>query len=363
MAKRHPATLVGLDLGSAQTAVVIAQADNGSSPRIIGVGKSFTIGVEKGTVVNIEAAAGAIRQALAQTGKADGLKTLSAYAGCRGSAVTTRACKVALAAKGRSGLRARDRELTADGVPPGEKLMAVMPAASMLGFLQSGYFSEARAITTSSRHVESIVASARLAGLAVREVVYSPLAAAEALLSPAEKELGTLLIDIGATATTVAVMDQGRIRENAVLAVGGEHIVTDLAIGLHTSLAQAREIIGQYRVDWADKPGYMAVSRSDQEMTVNVAYDFICTIIAARVQEIADLIAGAVEQFAYPGQLPGGAVLYGGAALTDGLAALVAKRLRLAVRTGSCKNAGLELGPHYANAFGLVKYGFSLASS
>lgn len=362
MAKRHPATLVGLDLGSAKTAVVIAQANNGSAPQVVGVGESYTLGVENGVVTNVKAVADSIGQALIRTGRAAGIRKLSAYAGCQGLAVTTRKCMVAPAADGRARGRVCFQNMTVEGIPPGEKLLTIVPGASILSLLKSDYFSEARAITASNRHIENMVESARLAGLAVREVIYGPLAAAEALLSPAEKELGTLLIDLGATATTVAVMDQGRIRENTVLAVGGEHIVTDLAIVLHTSLAQAREIVKQYHRDWAYRPGYMEVSRSDQEKTVDVAYKFIHTIIGARVQEIADLITGAVEQFAYPGQLPGGAVLYGGAALMEDLSALVAKHLRLAVRTGSYKNAGLELGPHYANAFGLVKYGFSLAS-
>jgi len=360
LAKRNPATLVGLDLGSSKTAVVIAQADNGSLPRVVGVGESYTIGVQKGSVINIESAATSIRQALERTGKVAGVRALSAYVGYNGLPVTTRKCKVTLAAGSRAGGRVHFQDMVVTGIPPGEKLLAIVPTTSMLSFLKSELLSEARAITAGSRIIESIIESARLAGLAVRDVIYSPLAAAEALLSPAERELGTLLIDFGAMATTVSVIDRGLIRENAVLAVGGEHIIADLAIGLHTSLAQARKILKQYRSDWETRRGYIEITRSDEEQTVKVSDELVNSIIVARVKEIIDMIAGVVEEFMYPGQLPGGAVLYGGVAQMDGLSSLVENSLRLAVRIGIPKNAGLELGPRHANAFGLVKYGFSL---
>jgi len=360
LAKRHPATLVGLDLGSSKTAVVIAQADGGSLPRIVGVGESYALGVQEGSVVNVEAAVASIKQALERTGKMTGMKALSAYVGCNGLSVTTRNCNVALTAGDHTGKGVYFQDLTVTGIPPGEKLLAVIPNTSMLIFLKPERFTEARAITADSRNIENIIESARLAGLTVRDVIYGPLAAAEALLSPAERELGTLLIDFGATASTVSVIDRGLIRESAVLAVGGEHIITDLAIGLHTSLAQAREILKQYRSDWQTRRGYLEITRSDEKQTAKVSYEFIDSIIVARVKEIIDMVAGVVKKFMYPGQLPGGAVLYGGVAQMDGISSLVENSLRLGVRIGIQKNAGLELGPHYANAFGLVKYGFSL---
>ncbi|OPX83080.1 MAG: Cell division protein FtsA [Pelotomaculum sp. PtaB.Bin013] len=360
MAKRHPATLVGLDLGSSKTAVVIAQADNDFLLRVVGVGESYALGVQKGSIVDIKAAAISIKQALEKAGKVTGVRALPAYVGYNGLSITTRECKVALTAGKRFSGRVQLKDIAAHGIPEGEKLLAVLSTPSMLSFLESGLMSEARVITAGSRNFDNIIESARLAGLATHDIIYSPLAAAEALLSPTEKELGTLLIDIGATAATVSVIDRGLIRESAVLAIGGEHIITDLAICLHTSLAQAREILRQSTNNREAGQGYIEIIRLDEEKAVNIPADLVKSIITARVKEILEMVTGAVEKFTYPGQLPGGAVLYGGVANMDGLSSLVENSLRLPVRIGIPKESGMELGPHYANAFGLVKYGFVL---
>jgi len=360
LAKRHPATLVGLDLGSSKTAVVIAQADNDFLPRVVGVGESYTLGVRKGSIVDVKAAAVSIKQALEKAGKVTGVRALPAYVGYSGLSIATRTCKVVLTAGKRFSGKVHLKDIAANGIPDGEKPLAVLSTSGLLSFLESGLISEARVITAGSRDFDNIIESTRLAGLAVRDIIYSPLAAAEALLSPNEKELGTLLVDIGATAATVSIIDRGLMRENAVLAIGGEHIITDLAICLHTSLAQAREILKQYTDNSEAGQGYIEIIRLDEKKAVNIPADLVKLIITARVKEILEMVAGAVENFAYPGQLPGGAVLYGGVAKMEGLSSLVENSLRLPVRIGVPKDTGMELGPHYANAFGLVKYGFAL---
>ncbi|MCG9968071.1 rod shape-determining protein [Pelotomaculum terephthalicicum JT] len=359
MAKRHPATLVGLDLGSMNTAVVIAQAVNDFQPRIVGVGESYTLGVRRGSVVDSEAASGSIRQALEKAGKIAGGRALPAYIGYSGLSITTRNCRVALKAGKHAGGRVHLQDIAADGIPAGEKLLAVLSTPGLLSILESGLISEVRTITACGRDFDSVIESARLAGLAVRDIIYSPLAAAEALLSPAEKELGTLLVDFGAAATTVSVIDRGLIRENAVLAVGGEHIIADLAIGLHISLTQAREILKQYQVNREAGQGCIDIIRVDGEKAVNVPADLVHSIITARVKEVLEMIAGAVVKFNYAGQLPGGVVLYGGVAEMGGLTSLVENSLRFPVRIGVPKDTGMDLGPRYANAFGLVKCGFA----
>jgi len=354
LAKRRPATLVGLDLGTSTTTVVIAEVSNGS-PRVIGIGESLTAGLQKGFITDIKSAAASIRRALDRSEEMAGVKVSSAYVGFNSACISIRNCRVAFNGN-HKGSGKQFSGAAVSGVPEGEKLLVVIPSRDILKILKPGEEVEARAVFSKARAIEDIIESARLAGLTVLDVIYSPLAAAEALLSPIEKEFGTLLVDIGSAATTVSIFDRDLIRETAVLAIGGEHLAGDLAVGLRISLAQAGEVLKRYK---PSEEGYIEIK--DEEGSRRVPNVFIRSIIEARVKEILELIAKMVENFDYPGQLPGGAVLYGGVSQLEGLASLAEKSLGLAVRIGIPQNAGQELRPHYANAFGLVKYGCARA--
>jgi len=356
LARRRPATLVGLDLGTSKTAVVIAQVNNGP-PRVIGIGESLTAGLQKGSITDIKSAAASIRQALDKSEEMAGVRATSAYVGFNAACISIRDCRVTFE-RNHNGSGGWPGSAAVSGVPEGEQLLTVIPPRNILKISKSGGVAETRAVFSKSHAIEGIIESARLAGLTVHEVIYSPLAAAEALLDPVEREFGALLVDIGAATTTVSIFDRELIRDTAVLAIGGEHLAGDLAVGLRISMNRAGEVLKQYK---AIGEGYFEIKDIDKEESRKVPNAFIRSIIDARVKEILDLIAEVVEDFDYPGQLPGGAVLSGGVARLDGLASLAGKRLGLAVRIGTPQNVGQGLGPHYANAFGLVKYGYARA--
>lgn len=347
MAKGRPTTLVGLELGNAKAAVLLARADSDFLPQIIGVGESYALGMQKGVVVDARETAASILQALEKAGKPSEVKKLPAYIACGGSSVLTRSCRVSLKnKKKRPGDKLSSHDMIATGVPATEKVLAIIPATGTFDFLAAGLELDAYAVTTSNSNYDNLIESARYAGLTVCDILYSPLVAAEAILSPAEKELGTLLIDFGATTTTVSVISRGVIRENAILAIGCEHVVTDLAIGLHASLAEARAVLQQYTM-------------SDRSLGTGGA-DLIDSIISARTKEIMEMIAVAVKRFVYSGQLPGGAVIYGEVANIGGISFLAEKYLQFTVRVGIPQDIKRKLGPHHVNIFGLVKYGFAL---
>ncbi|OPY57700.1 MAG: Cell division protein FtsA [Pelotomaculum sp. PtaU1.Bin035] len=364
MAKRHPAVLVGLDLGTSKAAVIIALVNKGSV-RVIGVGESLTSGMQRGSITDINSAAVSIRQALERAEKMANVKATAVYVSYNGTSISIKDCHIALAAgnhaganKGNSAVgRRRYGEIIATEIHADEKILVAIPPNNILNFLKPGLEPEARVITTVNRNIENIIESARLAGLVVQDIVYSPLAAAEALLSRAEREFGTLLVDMGYAATTVSIFERDLIRETAILAVGGEHLAGDLAIGLRTSMADAGEILKKYHNDGKDGEGYVEIAGADGKVARKVPNDIVSSIIEARMQEILEMVAGVVEEFNYPGELPGGAVLYGGVAQLDGLLPLSENILRLKVRVGSLKDVGRDLGPRYVNAFGLVKYG------
>ncbi|MDD4170547.1 MAG: cell division FtsA domain-containing protein [Desulfotomaculaceae bacterium] len=353
MSKRHPAILAGLDLGTAKTAAIMVRVKNGS-PQVVGVGVSPTVGMQKGSVNDLAAAAITIRQALEKAEKMAGEKATSAYIGYNRTGILIRDCQISRAA----GEQGRINTVkTAIGIPTSERLLALMPPRNIVSLSWPGTDLQARAITCDNQNIESIIESARLAGIVVQDIIYSPLAAAKALLSPFEREFGTLMIDIGATTVTVSIHDRGLIRETAVLSIGGEHLVSDLAIGLRISMARAGEVLKQYQgPDNAGKEN-IEIDGTDETISKKVSGSFISSIIEARIKEIFHMISEVVISFNYPSQLVGGAVLYGGVAQLDGLTGMAEKILQLETRIGAPQAANQVLGPNLANAFGLAVYG------
>ncbi|HBC91868.1 MAG TPA: hypothetical protein DCZ10_02930, partial [Pelotomaculum sp.] len=199
----------------------------------------------------------------------------------------------------------------------------------------------ARVVAAPTRNIKDISKAVHLAGLEVEDVLFGPVAAAEALLTTAEKEFGTILIDIGAGTTSVSIFDQGSLRETTVFPVGGEHLASDLAIGLHTSLHQAVEILSDCELSGS----------GDNKL------DLANSIIEARLAEIMHLTARVIKSFQYPGLLPGGAVFSGGTSLLGGFAPFAENILQIPVRVGDIQVDGQPLRLTLANALGLVKYG------
>lgn len=363
MAKGRPDAMVGLDIGTSKTAVIIAEVGSGS-PKLTGWATSPSIGLQRGMITDTGAVAKSIGQALEKAEKMAGVKAASAYISYSGADINVRDCREFASRRipGNEGYAPVVPELETAGILRGEKVIQIIPARVMPGESKCAPAAEAWAVTAGAGSIDSIVQSALLAGLAVEAVVFGPLAGAEALLSTAERELGTVLIDFGAGTTSVSIFDRGFIRKAAVLSVGGEHLEGDLAIGLRTSLANAQKILKNYltRAYEGEKKELklnagQGVEGNNVDGNNNEAADLTRAIIEARVTEILDLVAATIESFNYPGPLTGGAVLHGGVSQLKGLAHFAENILKMPVRIGALEITEL-LEPFYTSAFGLIKY-------
>lgn len=367
MAKGSSVTLVGLDVGTSKTAVIIAEA-GGNSPKLIGAAISPSLGLQRGVITDLDAAAKSIGQALERAEKIAGVKVSSATVSYNGASTTVRSCRVAyttdnpVVSRGKSGAVPVASEWKPTGIPQGEKVLQLILPRIIPGRFGVVPELDARVITAGSQDIANITESARLAGLAVQDIVYGPLAGAEALLSPVEREFGTILVDIGAGTTSISIFDRGLIRETAVLSVGGEHLVGDLAIGLRTSLAHAEAILKYYSSrPKTGETGEECELKSGPEGVdaIKGSGDLVRLILDARMTEVLELVAVVIQGFNYPGLLPGGVVLYGGVSRLSGLVHMAESRLRLPVRIGSMETAGMAQSSSYDNALGLIKHTFS----
>jgi cell division protein FtsA len=219
-------------------------------------------------------------------------------------------------------------------------------------------------VTAAVTSAQNIVKCANKAGLNVVDIVLEPLASAEAVLSRDERDLGVCLIDIGGGTTDLAVFADGAITHTSVLALGGNHVSNDIAVGLRTPFEEAERIKKKFGVASARLLG------SDDILTVpsvggrrprEVSRKLLCEIIEPRMEEILSLARGELAKANLEDRIPCGVVLSGGCSALSGVAELAEEIFEAPVRLGTPQNIGglqdVVRDPMYATGVGLVLYG------
>ncbi|MFO7820361.1 MAG: cell division protein FtsA, partial [Halanaerobacter sp.] len=240
---------------------------------------------------------------------------------------------------------------------------------------------ETHIVTGSVTSIQNLAKSVNRAGIGVEDIVLQPLAASKAVLSESEKDLGVVLVDMGGGTTDIAVFKEGSIWYTAILPVGGDHVTSDIAVGLRTpktnaekikikhGFAEASLLDGDEKIDIVDTSGSKQRSVSRQRLA---------EIIEPRVEEIFDMVNDELKKGKCQDLVPAGMVLTGGASLLKGLPDFVSRELDMPVRNGKPNNLnGLldyldgsiydlgedynhiseESGAIFSTAVGLVRYG------
>jgi cell division protein FtsA len=216
-------------------------------------------------------------------------------------------------------------------------------------------------ISGSTAHLKNISRCLETAGVSAESFVVEPLASAESVLSSKQKELGTVLINIGGGTTSLAVFEDGDLLHLAVLPVGGGHITNDIAIGLRTSIEVAEAVklqFGSANSEEISKKEEIDLSIFDSQEEGLVLRKHIAEIIEARLEEIFSFVNSELKNIGRAGLLPGGVVLAGGGALLPGAVDLAKKILRLPAQIGYPKPLGGILDqvdtPQFATVIGLI---------
>jgi len=370
-------TLAAIDVGTTKVATIIADGDGTGGIRVIGVGITQSHGLHKGLVVNINEAKDAIQDSVRKAEQTSGRKIESAYIGVTGRHVAS------LNNKGVVAITRGDRLVRNDDlkrvlqcarsveVPNDRKLLHVIPRSytvdgqvgvknpvGMHGFRLDV---ETHIITAAVTSVQNLAKCVRGLGIEVEDFVLEPLASAEAVLTPDEREMGTILADIGGGTTDIAVFREGSIWHTAVLPVAGYQLTRDVAVGLGLPFDVAEEMKKRYG---SVMPIYESKGNNTPAITQDghgVSYQDLCDIIRARVEEILRLTLLELPQSDYEEIVPGGLVLTGGSSNLSGLATLGADILKLPVRIGAPTSMhGISdnlRDPAYATAVGLLLWG------
>lgn len=198
--------------------------------------------------------------------------------------------------------------------------------------------------------------------LQINDIMPSPLAAAKAVLTPQQKELGVALIDIGAATTSLVVFEEGELLHLAVFPIGSANITNDIAIGLKTEVAIAESIKKQHGTCMFAKTdkqkmesGMKKIEVFDKSSSLNFTKKNLVDIIEPRVSEILDLVQKELKKINRQELLPGGVVLTGGGAKIPKIKELTKETLKLSCEIGVPKQImGLQEDPALATVAGLA---------
>ncbi len=373
-------TFVALDVGTTKTCTLIAEVKEEGGLRIVGVGIAPSRGLRKGVVVNVEEATEAIAASISKAEDISGYEIDRVYVGVSGghiSSVNSRG--VAAISRGVRGITLDDMDRAMDAaqaiaIPHNREIIHTIPRGytvdgqdgvrTPLGLQGYRLEVEAHVVTGAVPPIHNLVKCVRAAGVEIIDLVLAPIAAGEAVLTTAEKEMGVVLVDIGGGTTDVAIFIDGSVWHTMVLSVGGNHLTNDIAIGLRAPFNMAEEIKtehGHTLPEVIAPEESLDITAFGNEPRRSISRRRLAQIIEARAEEIFDLVFKEIKRSGYDGLLPAGLVLCGGTAELAGLREFGSRALDLPARVGNPqKLEGLVEtleSPAYATSVGLLLWG------
>lgn len=371
--------IVGLDIGTAYVRAVIAQQSRDSAkPVVIGVGAVNSTGLRKGIVVDLEGVISDISNCIEQAERASGMEISAVTASISGEHVFVQKSKSLVAVSrvdGEISYEDVDRAVStaqAVSLSPNKAIIHVIPTnftvdneeniKDPIGMHGTKLEVNTFIISGNQSFIKNLSKSINHAGFEINSFVFAPLASARAVLGRRQKELGVVLINIGAETTGMAVYEDGCLIHAKVIPIGGAHITNDIAIGLRTSIEAAEKIkkdFGSAFSEEMNKKDKINLKDYDPNSDdVYVSRHYLSQIIEARVEEIFEFVNKELKHIGKDGMLPEGAVLAGGGSKVPGTIDLAKKILRLPAKIGTATEFGGIVDkisdPSFATALGLV---------
>jgi cell division protein FtsA len=370
--------VMGLDIGTTKVCAIVGEVQSDGAVNIIGVGSAPSRGLKRGVVVNIDSTVESIRRAVDEAQQMAGVDISSAYVGIAGGHIMGINSTGIIAVKSQE-ITLREIHQVIDAaravsLPMDREVIHVLPQEYIVddqeGILDplglEGRRLEAKVhiVTAAVTSAHNIVKCVNRAGLEVEDIVLEQLASGEATLTPDERELGAVIIDIGGGTTDIALLAGNSVKHTAVLAVGGSHITSDLAFGLNILAPEAERLKKSHGCAYSalvDTDEAVDIRNPGERQLRRLPCLELCNIIAPRVEEMMQMAQREIMRSAYADSVSAGLVLTGGTALLRGIVELAEAVFRLPVRcgvpVGITGQVDLVNNPMYATGVGLVQYG------
>ncbi len=364
--------IVSLDIGTSKIRVIIGEISNGAI-NIIGVGSSDSEGIRKGAIVDIDQTVQSIRNAVDHAERMVGITIDEVYVGIAGNHIglQTNHGVVAVAGEDREiGQEDIERVMQAARVvalPPEREIINLVPKQFLvdgLGDIQDprGMIGvrlevECTVITGTKAAIHNLMRCVEKAGLRISGIILMSLASGMMALSKDEKQMGAVLADIGAGATTLAIFEGGSLAAVSTLPIGGDYVTSDICYGLKTQTEHAEKIKLKYgcaRVEDAAEDVKFKVMRVGTNVEKEFSQVDLASIIEPRMQEIFQMIRQEVKRLGYLDKI-NGYVLTGGSVSMPSVLPLAQTELEASVRIAVPDYIGVR-DPSFSSGVGMIQY-------
>ncbi|HJM68722.1 MAG TPA: cell division protein FtsA [Candidatus Babeliales bacterium] len=366
---------VSIDIGTTKICVLVAHKKADNTIEVLAVGKSPSHGLKKGIVVDIAKTVQSIKNAVHEAEFIAGITIDRASVGISGSHIHSyNSLGAAPIKKGHVKPQDIVNVLTsarAIALPEGQQILHVLPKyytidgndkiLDPLGMAGIRLEAQVHIISGSIASVQNIIRCCQMAGVEAEDLVLEQLASADAVLSKDEKELGVGVLDIGGGTADFAIYQHGSIRHTKVLPIAGNHFTHDLAIGLQTTISEAKRIKEKFGIThpkFVEDYLTITLQKVDGEGQQTVKHLELLKILSPRTEEILEMLKKEITEQHLQQMMTTGLVLTGGGSLLAGADVLAQEMLNIPVRigtptTGHVLPESLD-SPIYATSYGLV---------
>lgn len=378
--------IVAIDLGSSNVAVAVGRKDENDKIRIEAVSVKKSKGVVQGEVKNVEQAAQSIKEAVAEVEEKLGIRIEEAYTGISGNHIKCAKHPYYVYVSGKDGeifeedVRKLNDSMRGVQAPDGYQLMHIIPQHYLVDNDEEvadpvGMFGKTLGSTFNLIIGENIIISRlekafQKINIRQKSLFINPLAMAEAVTFPDEKDLGVAVVDMGAGTTDLCIYQDGIVRYVGVIPMGADTINKDI---------RSYGIMERYVEELKVKYGCAMSSLVDGEKLVKVpgrtphdhkeiSFKNLASIIEARMLDVIDYVMAEIKAAGYENKLSAGIILTGGASMLQELKTLAEEKTGMDVRIASPEilisdeSKEIASDTRLASAIGVLHLGLSEGS-
>ncbi|MGD0060537.1 MAG: cell division protein FtsA [Verrucomicrobiia bacterium] len=369
--------IVGLEVGTSKVCAVVGEVLDDGNIMVIGVGQANCEGVRKGEIINIDATVECIHAAVADAEESAGVEIHNVYASVSGGHIRS------FNNRGTVAVTNDEREISEEDVRNvllNAKAVNIPMDHVVIHAIRQHFFvdghdgiqnpsgmigakleADVHVIYGVRTRLQNTIKCIKQVPLDVANIAVSGFASALAVLTSEHQQLGAVVIDMGGGTTDYIVYSEGTIQHSGVLAVGGDHITNDVAIGLRIPMNRAETLKVEH--------GSVEVPLVDEAITLKrevglpdrqVSKQQLCRAMHLRVEETLTLVKKELEKQKLLDYLGAGVFITGGCARLKGMEPLAAQIFGLPVHIGHSLTVGGPTSaiesPEYSTAIGLVRY-------
>ena len=373
--KNEQQVLVALDLGTTKVCTTIALKSESKGMEIIGVGSHTSLGLKKGSVVNIDQTVKSIQASIEEAKLMAGIDVSHATVGIAGNHIYSFNSTGVVAIKGKeiteSDVNRVIEAAKAVVIPSEREVLHVIPQEFVVdkttgikdpvGMCGVRLEVHVHVVTGQTSLIQNLIKCVEQAGLKVDNLVLQPLASSRSVLSEADKELGVLLVDIGGGTTDIAVWHNGSLIHSQIIPVGGNNFTNDLAVALKIPHNEAEKIKinhGCVLKEKLNQSAHITVQGLIGTRPREVSLSFVADVLGARADEIFQIINQTLKEKNIDNLITGGVVLTGGGSLINGMSELCEYTLERPTKVGYPIPFGgmtnIMQNPKFSTVVGLV---------